>query len=239
MYSNIEIVLHETSHPGNIGSVMRAMETMDLTRLKLVAPRYYPHADIDAMASNAIRVKEDVQVYDSLSTALAESEIVIGTSARDRSVNLPKMSAQECGKFCVQNSDKKIAIVFGPERTGLSNEHLTSCNYHLYIPTSDSYRSLNLAMAVQIICYEIYQSQYLSKTINSNSAVKLATYEQRNNMYVHLMEVLTSVNFFHNDDSKKLSLKIKKIFNKANLEATEVQIIRGILDAFAKSRDAL
>lgn len=236
MFSNIKIVLVETSHPGNIGAAMRAMETMGLDNLTLVSPRSFEHPDVLAMASNATIVAEKVSIVDNLLDSLADTEIIIGTSARTRSISLPTISARECGRFCLENEHKKIAILFGPERTGLTNEQLMACNKQVYIPTSNNYVSLNLAMAVQVISYEIKLAS-MEKKLSSDPQItdeELASYQEVQLFYEHLEQVLTKIAFFHNSEYKKLNLKLKRLFNRINLEKTEINILRGILGAIDK-----
>ncbi len=235
MFSNIKIILVQASHPGNIGAVMRAMETMGLDELLLVAPKQYNHPDVTSMASNATKVVEKVTVVETLTDALEGSEIVIGTSARFRSISLPKLSARECGTLCLKNKHKNIAILFGSERTGLTNEQLMCCSKQVYIPTSDHYSVLNLAMAVQVICYEIKMAS-LQEQLNSsiNQTVSLAEYQEIHSFYLHLEKVLNKMVFFHSNEPKKLMLKLRRLFNRVNLEKSEINILRGILNYIDK-----
>lgn len=236
MKPSVTIVLVETSHPGNIGATMRAMETMDILQLHLINPKHYPHPDIEAMASNALRNLGNVKVSTNFDEAIRDAEVVFVTSARDRNISLPQMSARECGTYCADNPGKKIAIIFGPERTGLTNEHMLKGNFHVFIPTSKDYQSLNLAMAVQIICYEINMA--LLRQSNQNKDNKnmesLATFSEVEKMHQHMEEALIKLDFFHNDDPKKLLLKLRRLFNRSSLSKPEVNILRGIFNSIER-----
>ncbi|NQY42098.1 MAG: RNA methyltransferase [Legionellales bacterium] len=230
MLSNIQIILVKPSHPGNIGSAVRAMEVMGIDNLILVSPKHYEHPDIVAMAANAVNVLQNIKVVETLAKALEGVEIVIGTSARSRCVSLPKLNSRECGEFCVENIQKKIAILFGSERIGLTNEELMCCSKHVYIPTNENYGVLNLAMAVQIICYDIRMaSQQINLSKNISQSGLLAEYHEMNLFYLHLEKVLKKIRFFHSSEPKKLMLKLRRLFNRASIEKSELNILRGIL----------
>ena len=175
MLEQVYIVLIEPSHPGNIGAVARAMKNMGLSKLVLVNPLVFPSSHADARASHAKDLLERAEVVADFTSAVHNSHLVIGTSARNRSLPWPMVNSASCAeKICQylvnsQNSTQatragqtkiskaKISIVFGREHSGLTNQELQSCNYHLFIPSNPEYSSLNLAAAVQIVCYEIYQ----------------------------------------------------------------------------------
>lgn len=233
--ANIKIVLVETSHPGNIGAVIRAMETMGVVNLVLVKPKYYPHPDIDARASNSDVVMRNIKVVNTLSEALEGSQIVLGTSARNRKVNTSVINARECGNLCAKKTHSNIAIVFGTERTGLTNEQLMECNYHVYIPANELYQSINLAHAVQIICYEIRMSQ-LDNAASMHHSKKevLANHNDIEMFYDHLERVLANIKFLDLDNPKKLMVRLKRMFNRIHLEKTEVNILRGIVKSISR-----
>ena len=153
MNANIKIILVATSHPGNIGAVARAMKNMQLSNLCLVNPKYFPHVDATARAAGADDLLENAQVYISLAAALGGSKVIFGTSARNRSLSLPKSDPRQAAQIITQESQThQVAIVFGRENNGLSNEELEMCNHHLYIPSNPDFSSLNIASAVQLIC---------------------------------------------------------------------------------------
>ena len=143
---------------------------------------------------------------------------------------MPKLNSRECGEFCVENTQRKIAILFGSERIGLTNEELMCCSKHVYIPTSENYRVLNLAMAVQIICYDIKMASLQSHLTNSlTQSGLLAEYQEMNLFYLHLEKVLKKIKFFHSSEPTKLMLRLRRLFNRASLEKSELNILRGIL----------
>ena len=152
----IRFVLVETSHPGNIGGVARAMKNMSLERLYLVNPRLFPHADATARASGADDILATAQVCDSLQQALEGCSMVFGASARRRSISWPMVDARESAQLAVEmGASGEVAVVFGREHSGLTNEELEQCNYLVHIPSNRDYSSLNIAAAVQVIAYEV------------------------------------------------------------------------------------
>ena len=153
---NIRIVLVHTSHPGNIGAAARAMKTMNLQHLVLVSPKCYPHPDAIARAAGADDILHHCEVVDTLSEAIADAQLVIGTSARMRHLSWPQLTPRECGQTAVRHAqDQDVAIVFGREKSGLSNDELQLCHYHVQIPCNPDYASLNLGAAVQVLAYEV------------------------------------------------------------------------------------
>ena len=157
MLQNIRVVLVNTSHPGNIGGVARAMKNMGLTRLVLVEPRVFPHHEADARASGANDLLENAQVVATLEDALVGCNLVLGTSARDRRIPWPLLDPRECGQKVVEEAGQgaEIALVFGREDSGLTNDELQRCHFHVHIPSDPEFSSLNLGAAVQVLSYEI------------------------------------------------------------------------------------
>ena len=158
----INIVLVETSHPGNIGSVARAMKTMGLSELSLVNPRKFPSGEANALSGNATDVLENAKIFDSIEDAIKDSTFVYATSSRSRTIQWPTVHAEE-GASLINNqvsSDKKVSILFGREDRGLTNEELQLANTHIEIPANPEYPVLNLAMSSQIVCYEIFKSHF-------------------------------------------------------------------------------
>ncbi len=236
IFPNVKIVLVETSHPGNIGAVMRSMETMGLVQLVLVNPKIYPHPDVDARASNASIALNNVTVVQSLDEALQDCQLVLGASARNRKIAVPLVDARDCGKLCLEYKQSNIAIVFGPERTGLTNEQLIQCNFHVHIPANEHYQALNIAAAVQVICYELRMAKL--STIEKEqeyTGEPLADYNDMLGMYKHLEQMLCDVDFLDQDNPKKLMVRLKRMFNRIKLEKTEVNILRGIINSISKA----
>lgn len=230
---NIQITLVETSHPGNIGAVARAMKTMGLTNLCLVNPKSFPHAEATARAAGADDILANAKVVASLPDALNSINIVFGTSVRQRKVPLELLDSESAAKkIAGTNTKTNIAIVFGRENNGLNNAELALCNYHIYIATDPNFASLNLAAAVQIVAYEIRKNICSMQT--ENELEELATARDMLLFYQHLESTLNRIHFFGIRTSKKLMRRLQRLFNRAHLEKTEINILRGILTAIDK-----
>lgn len=237
MLSNFKVVLVETSHPGNIGAVARAMKNMSMNRLCLVAPKIFPSADATARASGADDVLRAVQVVDTLQEALADCQIVLGASARDRTISWPSVTARECAQQFVSSAAERaqIALVFGRENSGLKNHELDLCHYLLRIPCNEAYSSLNLAAAVQVVCYELFVSASqlndpaASRKIGDSGEAPLATAEQMEGFYAHLLQTIEDIGFLHPERSKSMMRRLRRIYNRTQLDTKELDILRGIL----------
>jgi len=228
----IRIVLVATSHPGNIGSTARAMKTMGLARLVLVQPRSFPHPLANDMAAGADNVLHDAVQVDTLAEALEGCELVIGTSVRCRGLDLPGLTPVSCAELVNDVSDgAAVAIVFGREHAGLTNDELLHCHYHVTIPTDPEFGSLNLSQAVQIIAYELRMKWLQNTSTHSLAKSKepMATAEQVEGFYAHLREVLVAIDFLKLSNPKRLVQRLRRLFNRAQLELKEVNILRGIL----------
>ncbi len=235
MISHVRIVLVNTSHPGNIGAAARAMKNMGLSRLFLVNPEQFPHAEATARASGADDILAQATITSDLPSALIGCTRVYATSARNRHLSLPAIHPRECAKRIVQYRDQEVAIVFGRERSGLTNEELAYCQSHITIPTHEDYRSLNLAAAVQIIVYEIYMTELSATRSSSNESLyQEVTHEQMNGFYRHLEEALVVLKFLNPKQPKMLMRRLKRLFNRAHPDETELNILRGILSAIEK-----
>jgi len=226
------VVLVETSHPGNIGAVARAMKNMRMDQLRLVSPKFFPHADATARASGADDVLRTAAVFDSLSDAIADCRIVLGSSARDRTISWPSLTARQVaekwvGALPVQN----IALVFGRENSGLKNHELDLCHYLLRIPCNSEYSSLNLAAAVQVVCYELFvaSGQEIVSKVGDYGEEPLATAEQMEAFYGHLQQTIADIGFLHPERSKSIMRRLRRIFNRTQLDTKELDILRGIL----------
>lgn len=230
-FDSIRIVLVATTHPGNIGSTARAMKTMGLHRLYLVSPKSFPDPRAHEMSAGAYDVLlEHVVVTDSLSSALTGCKLVLATSARARDMGLPGFTPADCASFVAsQSDDTEIAIVFGREHAGLTNEELLHCHYHIHIPSNPDFSSLNLAQAVQIIAYELRMKLLSPKAIVETRKDMLATVDEVARFHTHLQEVLIAVNFLKPANPKKLMQRLRRLFNRIQLEQMEVNILRGIL----------
>ena len=230
--SKVRVVLVETTHPGNIGGVARAMKTMGLRRLSLVAPKTFPSAYATARAAGADDILYHASVSDSLGEALAGSGLIIGSSARMRHIPWPELTPCECARRVVeQTSQGEVAIVFGRESSGLTNEELEQCNGVVRIPTDESFRSLNLAAAVQIIGYEIQLAVRLTQEPAAELTESPVTSEEMEMFYTHLREALVEIDFLDESAPKLLMRRLRKLFNRAQPDHSEVNILRGMLTA--------
>ncbi|MET0029253.1 MAG: RNA methyltransferase [Candidatus Thiodiazotropha sp.] len=232
MLQNIRIVLVDTSHPGNIGAAARAMKNMCLQRLVLVSPQLYPHEEATSRASGADDILQQAEVVQSLDEALKGCRLVVGTSARARSVNWPVVSPREAAAKVVQESVQgDVALVFGRERSGLSNEELERCTFLVHIPTNEAYSSLNLGAAVQVLSYEVYQTHLSGHETDQDEPRDLATAEMLQSFHDHLEQALEDVGFTANKQSEKLLRRLRSLFQRARLDKDEVNILRGIFSA--------
>ena len=233
MLSNFHIILVETSHPGNIGAAARAMKNMGLSHLRLVKPKIFPHADATSRAAGAADVLSGAKVFESLADAVADCQVVIGASARDRTISWPELMPRECAeKFTrKQYRSVSIALVFGRENSGLKNEELDCCQYLLRIPCNPQFSSLNLAAAVQVVCYELFMAAEKQQSLQHSEEMQepLATAEQMEGFYLHLQQALDDIGFLHADKSRSIMRRLRRIYNRIELESKEVDILRGIL----------
>ncbi|WP_419421138.1 RNA methyltransferase [Legionella sp. D16C41] len=229
-FNSIRIVLVSTSHPGNIGSTARAMKTMGFSRLYLVSPKSFPDLKAFELAAGADDILQQCVVVTSLNDALEDCQLIIGTSARPRGIELPGLLPRDCAKLVATQPDAtEIAIVFGREHAGLTNEELLQCHYHVTIPSNSVYSSLNLAQAVQIIAYEL-RLALLTPTLKINHTQdRLATGKEIEQFYNHLTEVLLEINFLKKDNPRRLKERLRRLFNRVGLEKMEINILRGIL----------
>ena len=227
----IRIVLIETSHPGNIGAVARAMKNMGLRELHLVKPREFPHPEAIARASGADDLLDSAVVHTDMQSAVADCGLVIGTSARQRHIPFVPVEPRECAQLVVNKAREgnPVALVFGTERTGLTNTELALCGHLVTIPTSDVYSSLNVAMAVQIIAYEVRLAARDAPNVEREEP--LASQVEMERFYEHLQAVLASTNFRDHTNSGHLMSRVRRLFNRAQVDQNEMRILRGILSA--------
>ena len=232
MLSHIKIVLVETSHPGNIGAVARAMKNMAMSNLRLVSPKIFPSADATSRASGANDILSGADVYDSLSEAIADCQIVLGASARDRTISWPELTARACAEKYVGSTNSKVnvAIVFGRENSGLKNHELDLCHYLLRIPCNSDYSSLNLAAAVQVVSYELFIASGIKEisTIGDKDADPLASMKQMELFYQHLQQTIADIGFLHVEKTQSVMRRLRRIFNRIELDTKELDILRGI-----------
>lgn len=232
----IQIILIETSLPANIGSAARAMKTMGLTNLRLVSPLNPIDEQAQALAAGAKDVLDNAQIFDSFEQAIADCQLVIGTSARLRHLQNSLIEPRECGKLAVERAEQgKVAIVFGRERVGLTNEELLKCHYHLNFPTNPNYGSLNLAMAVQLASYEVRMAWLdLQKNPQIRPLVEEKDYpntEALEHFFNHTERLYKQLGFIRND---AVMLKLRRLYQRAELETNELNLLRGMLTSVEK-----
>lgn len=232
---NIRIVLVHTTHPGNIGAVARAMKNMGIAKLYLVKPKLFPNERATWRAASAVDVLDSAVVVETLDEAIADCGLVVGTSARGRRIPWPLVNPRDCaGQLAPQLHNNQVAFVFGREDRGLTNEELQRCNLHVHIPSSEEYSSLNLAMAVQIICYEMRMAQ-LAPTLDHDDMAEwdaeLATADDLERYFVHLEETLVDMGFLKPEAPKQLMSRLRRLYSRKRMDELEVSMLRGILTA--------
>jgi tRNA (cytidine32/uridine32-2'-O)-methyltransferase len=231
LLANIRIVLVETSHPGNIGAIARAMKNMALSQLYLVKPKIFPSADATARASGADDILASAVICDTLTEAVADCEIVMGASARDRTIGWPTLVAKQCAEQALKDAqNNQVALVFGRENSGLTNAELDCCQYLIRIPCNKDFSSLNLAAAVQVFTYELFSkaSQQIEEEAVS-APEPLATSAQIEGFYQHLQETLTAIDFIQSGQSNSVMRRLRRLYSRSRLSTREVDILRGIL----------
>ncbi len=227
----MNIVLVETSHPGNIGATARAMKTMGFANLILVNPKFFPDDRATARATeHAVDILTNARVVATLSEAIQDASLVIGTSAQSRHLPWPMLGTRELGpKVCsVAASGQTVALVFGRERGGLYNEELQQCHYHVEIPTSPDCRALNLASAVQVLCYEIMMTLRESSgmlPVVDHVPAPMADFDR---MMEHLYETLIATQFLDPENPRLLKERLRRLLLRAAPDETEISILRGV-----------
>jgi tRNA/rRNA methyltransferase/tRNA (cytidine32/uridine32-2'-O)-methyltransferase len=229
---NVRIILVGTTHAGNIGGAARAMKNMGLDDLMLVNPKEFPHEDATARASGAEDVLQAVRVVDNLKDALKDCTYVAGASARSRTIGWPSMAPRECAERLLKESQQgTVAAVFGPEKSGLTNDDLDRCNTLLTIPTVSGFSSLNLAMAVQVLSYELRVASIEKAENDYSPETPLATGEELELLYTHLESVLTRSGFLNPDNPRHLMRRLRRLFIRAEPDQNEINILRGIFSS--------
>ncbi|NHA15633.1 RNA methyltransferase [Thioalkalivibrio sp. XN279] len=233
----VRIILVGTTHPGNIGATARAMCTMGLDRLTLVAPREFPSPEATARAAGADAVLEQARVCATLEEALAGCRFVVGASARLRAVPWPAVTPREAApRLLAESAHGETAVMFGRESSGLNNEELARCHALLHIPTNPEYSSLNLAMAVQVVAYELRLAALGEAPPEQERVDPLAPAEELERFYEHLERTLVDAGFLNPANPRHLMLRLRRLFNRAMPEEKEVRILRGILSALEPRR---
>lgn len=228
--AKIRIVLVETSHPGNIGGIARAMKNMGLSQLVLVNPREYPSQIASARASSAADVLDNARVVSSLDEALVGAKLVVGASARLRKVSWPQLDVRETAKLALEVAEEgEVALVFGREDSGLSNSELDKCHYLAHIPSNPTYSSLNIGAAVQVFAYECLMATQIKSVHQKGYQSKLATTDQLEGFYDHLYQALQDIEFLDPAKNARFMRRMRRLFNRSQLDVKEIDILRGIL----------
>ena len=226
------MVLSHTSHPGNIGAAARAMKTMGLEQLWLVNPQHFPDAEATARASGADDLLAVARVCTGVDEALHDCRLVIGASARSRSIPCPVLAPDECARMaCAESAQGQVAILFGCEQSGLSNAEIDRCHYLLQIPTNPEYGSLNLAAAVQIAGYELRVAHLRQAAVPAASDHVPVTADEMERFYTHLEQALVELDFLDPKNPRQLMRRLRRFFSRARPDANEMNILRGILSA--------
>ena len=243
--SHVRIVMVNTTLPANIGSALRAMKPMGLSKLVLVAPKTYPHPDIDALAAGATDLIEQIEIVETLADAIKDCHLVFGTSARSRTIPWPLLDARPAAEksiSAVVNDQQDVAVVFGREDRGLTNEELAMANYHVTIPVNTDYGVLNVAQAIQVICYEMRMAtlaavesgkdETATMPVTDTKSMQwdepLVTHEQMEQFYPHIEKMLAEIEFLDPKNPRLLPLRLRRLFGRIQLDRMEYHLLRGI-----------
>lgn len=236
LLNQIRVVMVRTSHSGNIGAAARAMRVMGLYHLTLVEPKHFPSQEAIALASGAVDVLENANVVPTLEEALKDCHVAYATTARPRYISSKLYTAEEAAIEAVQsvkNDNQKIAFVFGTERTGLTNEEIDLCQRMMTIPSENSYNSLNISAAIQVVSYELHKAYKnlldLPLIQSPEEHDELATGEMREGFYEHFQDILFQSEFLDPTEPKNIMKKIRHLFQKRDLTTQEIHLLRGIL----------
>lgn len=228
-----------TTHPGNIGAAARAMKNMGLSRLYLVDPKIYPSEEALWRAGHALDVLDNATVVDTVDEAIGEASWVVGTSARERKIPWPLINPRQLAEQAqVEGQHHDIAILFGREDRGLTNEELQKCHVHLTIPTSDDYPALNIAQAIQVVCYELrmaYLSTEAPPSEKSEWDVKPASVQSLSHFFDHLEATLIQIEFLDPKVPRQTMTRLKRLFTRLRMDEMEVSMLRGVLKKIDKS----
>mgnify|MGYP001615308142 FL=1 len=230
--AHIRVVLNRPTHPGNIGAVARAMKTMCLGQLYLVAPRRFPAPEASALAAGAEDVLDRAHVCQTLEEAVRDCRLIIGTSARSRRIGWPTLDPSEGAKQLITAAaEGSVALIFGQERTGLINEELDRCHAVIAIPANQAYSSINLAGSVQIMAYELMRAGVGATSVADEmlGSTQPATHEEMEHFYRHLEQTLMETGFLDPANPRLLMRRLRRLFNRAMPDQNEINILRGIL----------
>lgn len=229
--SNIRIVLVEPNHPGNIGASARAMKTMGLDKLYLVRPVHFPSEEADHRAVGAVDILRRTVVTDDLECAVSDCKLVVGGSGRSREFPLPSLDAREAGDriFREAASGDAVAVLFGAEKDGLSNRSLDACSYQLRIPAMPDFRSLNLASAVQLVCYEIFMASVEAEPATKAEPSGYPSVEELEFFYRHLKRTLEKRDFVGSINPDRVHAKLRRLISRARPKANELRLLHSLV----------
>ena len=242
---NIRIVMVHTSHTGNMGAAARAMKVMGLTDLALVNPKSTPDDQAVAMSSNATDILHSATIVDNLKDAISDCQLVVGTSARqDRTLTWDIQDSRSCGELIAKHASTnkaKVAILFGRESSGLTNEELALCQHLVHIPTNPDYSSLNIASAVQILAYECRLAALALATTsatkeNSKEEDEWVTADDLDGYFEHLKKVMIDINFIDPKNPRYLIPRLRRLYARSGISRSEMNILRGMLTAIQKQK---
>lgn len=232
-FKNIRVVLDHTSHPGNIGAAARAMKVMGLENLHLVNPQRFPHSQATALASSADDLLDAAGIHPTLASALEGCTLVMGTSARRRSIAQEILEPREAAARAVAESGP-VAIVFGCEKSGLDNEALDRCHALVSIPTGDRYMSLNLAQAVQVVCYELHLAGRGERLAADGQSRVLATADRMEVFFERMERTMQAIGFSTPGQTETLHRRMRRVYQRARLDDDELNMLNGILSRTLK-----
>ncbi len=233
----VRFVLVEPSHAGNIGAAARAIKTMGFGRLALIKPCRFNTYECYARASGANDVLDGATTHEDLQSAITDCAMVFGTSARERTLSWPVESLRQSAERCVASpATHQIAIVFGRERSGLSNDELALCTAQLTIPSSDHFSSLNLAAAVQVVAYELHcaSASGPAPAEESDPRDEAAAHQDLERFHEHLQAVMTQTGFFDPEQPRLLLPRLRRLFARAQPRVSELQLLRGFLSSIER-----
>lgn len=242
--ARIRIVMVATTHPGNIGAAARAMKNMGVSELVLVSPKSFPDPEATARASSAEDILAQTRVVSSVAEAVADCQWVVGASARLRSMQWPQVQPREMAEAVVDraNHNQTVAILFGRESSGLTNEELDYCQQLVHIPTNPDYSSLNVAAAIQLLCYEVrlaalqsLQVQTVTTSVDASAEASLATSAEMENFYAHSEDVAQAIGMLNPDNPRYLMRRFRRLFHRVAMDKNELNMLRGWLSATEKT----
>ena len=231
----VQIVLVETSHPGNIGSVARAMKNMGLANLSLINPKKFPHQEATALAGNATDVLDNAKIFSSIQEAVNTSKVIYATSARERTIEWPTLTANDAASEIQElvANEIEVSIIFGREDRGLTNDELQLANKHLIIPAHPDYPVLNIAMSTQVVCYELYQAAK-KNSVDSWQDFPEYTSEELNNLIDHFNETVIALELVDPNNPKQIMTRMERMFRRLYPDQMEGNFLRGFLKAVNK-----